>query len=160
MSLEHVYTCFNQLYNDYSGATDQSAGAIPISYYLLHQKETLTYLDSYNHRIIECIKLEETLTSLAKFDSTCTSAFLVLSLHVHTAHSHSFQAIHSCFHHLYFSFFSLSLTSGTLLSHGGFLPPLLDFLSRGMGNSCALRKVSLKYCQRFSFLVPKQFPIS
>ena len=62
-------------------------------------------------------------------------------------HSCSSQAACPCFYCPDLSFFSLSLTSKSLLSHAGFLLPLLDFLHWGMKSLCALRKISLNYCQ-------------
>ena len=47
------------------------------------------------------------------------------------------------FHCLYTFFFSLSLTSKPLLNHASLLPPLLDFLWRGIGCSCATRPFGL-----------------
>jgi len=86
-------------------------------------------------------------TSLTKFNSICALAFSVLSLHVRIASLYCSQATYPCFLCLCFSFFSLTFTGRSLLSHADILPPLLDFLCWGMESSCALRKVSLKSCQ-------------
>ena len=62
--------------------------------------------------------------------------------------------VHSCFHFLYISLFSLSLSCRSLHRHNGHLPPLLKFFSWGMENHCALRRVSLKSCQFCSVPMP------
>jgi len=74
-------------------------------------------------------------------------AFVTASLLIWTAFWYSSQAVHSLFHCLYFSFFSPSLASSSLLSHSGFLPHLSNFLFWGKESSWALGKASLKCCQ-------------
>jgi len=64
-----------------------------------------------------------------------------------TASLYSSLATHLCFYCLYFLSFSLGLTSRSLLSHAGFLPPLPDFLLWAMESSCAFRNMFLKCCQ-------------
>jgi len=84
--------------------------------------------------------------SISMFIFICTLAFLSPSLYVWSASLYSSQATHSCFHFLYFSFFSFSLTSRSLLSHADILPPLTDFIWRGKellySQKCVLKEVS------------------
>lgn len=82
--------------------------------------------------------------------SLCTLAFLMPPLLLQTAFLYSSQAACPCSHSLHMSFFSLSLTSGSLFSYASFQLPLLVFLYHGTESSCVLIKASLKSCQ-FSF---------
>lgn len=59
---------------------------------------------------------------------------------------YSFQATHTCFNCLPFSFFSISLTRKSFLRPSSFLPPLLHFFCWGMElflKSCQLCSVPL-----------------
>lgn len=76
-------------------------------------------------------------TSLTKISFTCTSAFLIPSLHVWTASLFPSQDTCPCFHSLCISLLSLGLTSRSVTS----VSCLLSLIS------CALRKVHLKSCQ-------------
>ena len=80
--------------------------------------------------------------------------FLILSLHTQTTALYSSQDTQPCFHLLYLSPFSLSLSCRSLHSHGSRLPPLLDSFCWGIESHCALRRVSLKSCQLCSAPMP------
>ncbi|KAK4824409.1 hypothetical protein QYF61_014720 [Mycteria americana] len=79
--------------------------------------------------------------------SSCALAFLTPSLHNQAASLYSSQDTCPCFHCLCISFSPFSLTSGSRLSHAGFLPSFPDFLCQGIESFCTLWKASLKICQ-------------
>jgi len=85
--------------------------------------------------------------SLAKLSSSCALAFLTPSLHNQAASLYSSQEASPCFHCLCSSFFFLSMTSISCLSHAGLFPSLPDFLHLGIESSCSLWNTSLKTCE-------------
>jgi len=95
-------------------------------------------------------------TSLTKFSSIYALTFLILSLHIQTTALNSSQDTHPCFHFLYISLFSLSLSCRSLLSHADQPPPLLSFFCWGIESSCAVRRLSLKSCQLCYVPVPSR----
>lgn len=77
----------------------------------------------------------------------CALAFMIPSLLIWMASMYYSQATNPCFHFLYISFLSLTLTGRLLFSHASFLTPLLVSLYWGIESSDALGKMSLKRCQ-------------
>ena len=80
----------------------------------------------------------------------CVSMYFSLGhdlfLHMQTTSLYSPQATQSCFHFLYISLFSLSLSCRALLSHASHPPPLPDLLCWETERFCALRRVSCQLC--------------
>lgn len=75
---------------------------------------------------------------------------MVETLHVQMSSLFSSYAVCPCFHCLFFSFISFSLSSRFLLSYTSFQPSLLDFLRSGVQSFCPLRKMSSKRCHLYS----------
>jgi len=119
--------------------------------FLIYQRDCMLFCLSFLSNVpVESLVIFH-ITSQVQFHLPCGFPNPIFACPM--ASLYSSQAIRPCFHYLYFFFLPFSLTSRSLFSHAGFLPPLLVFLYREMESKFSLRKVCLKNCLLSSVLM-------